>query len=277
MKVSIIICTKNSEKYIKDVIEAAKSINPFEIILVDAHSTDKTVKIAKKYKIPIVYDSGTGLGNARNIGLKKAKGNYVLYVGSDNILIKNFLPTNSLKIDEDYNIYLESLVNEMAINNWAGIGVRSFLFAQKKTYLSNGMAFRWVNKIKPGVSKVIGTPFMFKKETLLKYKFIGSFSDDTDLCDRMAKDGLIVGYTNRFMCFDIWQGAKSLIERFKMYGKSDREFFLQHYKKWGIMRRIKSLLHPMSEFRMIRQFKDIKYIPYVLFIVFWRYVGYANI
>ena len=269
-KVSVIVCTLNSGKHLREVLNYIKNTNPFEIIVVDGGSKDDTLFIAQHYGCIIKHDGCKGLGNARNIGLKEAKGDYVLYVGADNFLCG---------INNYYNLIIKQLIK----NKWSGIGLRSMGYNDiNKTidrYFSIGLDLWWMSKIIPGERKVIGTPFLFKRTLLKKYKFNTDLkaSDDTDLCERMRKDGLKVGYTEKVMCLDIWMGVKQLINRFKMYGKSDREFFLQHYKKWSIMRMIKSLLHPLSEFKMIKKPRDIKYIPFVLFIVFWRYVGYANI
>ena len=54
--VSIIIRTKNEEKYIKQCIEKIKiqSFKSFEIIIVDNYSTDLTVKKAKKHCYKII-------------------------------------------------------------------------------------------------------------------------------------------------------------------------------------------------------------------------------
>ena len=51
--VSLIIRSKNEEKWIKLVLESIKNqtIKNFEIILVDNDSTDNTVKIAKSYDV----------------------------------------------------------------------------------------------------------------------------------------------------------------------------------------------------------------------------------
>lgn len=269
-KVSVVVCTLNSGKYLRDVLTHIKNTKPFEIIIVDGGSKDETLFIAQHHGCVIVRDEGKGLGNARNIGLKSASGDYIFYVGPDNLLYNT-------------KYYYETIIDQMNKNKWSGIGIRSLGYDEQNKlidrYFSYGSDLRWVNKIKAGECNVIGTPFLFKKTLLKKYRFNTELkaSDDTDLCERMRKDCLKVGYTEKVMCLDIWMGIKGLINRFKMYGKSDREYFLQHYKEWGIMRMIKSILHPMSEFKMIRSWKDVKYIPFVLFIVFWRYVGYANI
>ena len=56
--VSIIIRTKNEEKWIESCLRSVFNQNykNFEVILVDNKSADNTVKIAKKYKIKVIED-----------------------------------------------------------------------------------------------------------------------------------------------------------------------------------------------------------------------------
>lgn len=81
MKLSSVIITKNSE----DVIEACLKSVSFsdEIILVDAGSSDQTRVIAKKTGAIIVNGSKDDFSEQRTIGLKAAKGEWILYVDAD--------------------------------------------------------------------------------------------------------------------------------------------------------------------------------------------------
>ena len=260
MTVSIIICTLNSEISLPFVLFHAKKSNPYEIIIVDGNSEDNTAEVAKQFGCKVVYDNRTGLGNARNIGAQNASGDYLLYIGSDNLLL----------VDD-----LTPYIDEMTENNWSGIGVRSRT-TETELYFAQGLNKRWERKIKPGECSVIGTPFIFAREEILRWGFNtnSKYSDDTELCNRISGK---VGYSSCLQCIDIWQGKqKSIIDRFIMYGKSDREYFKAHYKDWKLPRIIKSLLHPMEEFKIIETIKNIWLVPFVVYIVFWRYLGYAK-
>ena len=87
--VSITIPTYNSEKTLKETLKSVKSqtYKKIELILIDSNSTDKTLKIAKDFGAKVYQYEGTLLG-ARELGAKKAKGNYILLVDSDHILEK---------------------------------------------------------------------------------------------------------------------------------------------------------------------------------------------
>lgn len=87
--ISVIIPTLNEGKYIHKLIKQLKqqTIKPDEIIVVDGDSEDDTVKKAKGAKIIKTYVRSPA--HQRNLGAKKAKGKYLLFVDADMTLPKN--------------------------------------------------------------------------------------------------------------------------------------------------------------------------------------------
>ena len=81
--ISLVINTKNEEKNIVDCINSAKSIAD-EIIVVDMHSTDRTIQLAKKMgaKVYTVQDYNH-VGPARNFALSKASMGWMLVLDAD--------------------------------------------------------------------------------------------------------------------------------------------------------------------------------------------------
>ncbi len=90
--ISVIVTTRNEEKNIKRLLISLKkqSFKDFEIIVVDNHSQDKTFAIAKKFTSK-VYLAGPERSAQRNFGLKKARGNYILFLDADMELEKDVL------------------------------------------------------------------------------------------------------------------------------------------------------------------------------------------
>lgn len=86
-RVSIIVTTYNSAKFIENCIESLlnQSINNTEIIVVDDASTDNTTEILKKYLtikvIKLTKNNGTYY--ARNIGIKQSTGEFITFQDSD--------------------------------------------------------------------------------------------------------------------------------------------------------------------------------------------------
>ncbi len=80
VKVSVIISTKNEEK---NIARCLKSLpRQTEVIVVDNHSTDKTVPIAKKLGAK-VFQAGPERSAQRNFGAKKARGKILFFVDAD--------------------------------------------------------------------------------------------------------------------------------------------------------------------------------------------------
>ena len=100
MLVSIIVPIYNGEVYLKDCLESIlnQTYKETEIILVDDGSTDASRKIcdlyAQKYKNVIsLYQENSGVSKARNLGLNCAKGEYIYFCDSDDILHQDILET----------------------------------------------------------------------------------------------------------------------------------------------------------------------------------------
>lgn len=82
MKLSVLILTKNEEENIADCLKSVRQLAE-EIIVVDAQSVDRTVKIAQKDGAKVFIHHFVDFAEARNFGLSKASGEWVLYVDAD--------------------------------------------------------------------------------------------------------------------------------------------------------------------------------------------------
>lgn len=88
---SIIIPTKNEEKYLPNLLASIKAQDFFdyEVIVADAKSSDKTVKIAKNFGCKVAAGGLPPYG--KNRGAEIAQGDYFLFIDADVVLPKNFL------------------------------------------------------------------------------------------------------------------------------------------------------------------------------------------
>ena len=99
MKFSIILPIFNVEKYLIECVESilSQSFSNYEIILVDDGSTDNSSQICDDYAsrysfIRALHKKNGGLSDARNFGTKEARGEYIIYIDSDDfVLSKDFL------------------------------------------------------------------------------------------------------------------------------------------------------------------------------------------
>lgn len=94
--VSIIVPVYNTEKYIEECIQSllVQSYKDIEVILIDDGSTDGSLKIcetyAKKYANVSCYSQkNTGVSAARNLGLLKSNGKYIMFLDADDTVDKN--------------------------------------------------------------------------------------------------------------------------------------------------------------------------------------------
>lgn len=101
IKVSIIIPVFNVEKYVAKCLDSIlkQTLQDIEIICVDDGSTDGSLGILHKYerkdlRVKVVAQPKSTAGNARNVGLKIARGEYIIFVDSDDYFSDN----NALEI-----------------------------------------------------------------------------------------------------------------------------------------------------------------------------------
>jgi len=88
MVISVIIPAHNEEKYIeKCLFSLEKQVEkPDEIIVVDNNCRDKTIAIAKKFRVKIVKEKRQGIAFARNKGFDCAKGDIIVRCDADTIV-----------------------------------------------------------------------------------------------------------------------------------------------------------------------------------------------
>lgn len=112
--ISIIIPVYNTEKYLVRCINSVliQSYKNIEVILIDDGSTDNSYKICLGFskldkRIKVVKQQNSGASMARNKGVNIAKGKYIGFVDSDDIIDKDMFKTlydNLVKYDADLSI-----------------------------------------------------------------------------------------------------------------------------------------------------------------------------
>lgn len=111
MILSIIIPVYNVEKYVEKCVKSCLSqdisSDEYEIIIINDGSTDSSQQIVEKLAdqtslIKIFSQPNGGLSKARNVGMSKAKGRYLMFVDSDDWIEHNSLSriVNKLRIEE---------------------------------------------------------------------------------------------------------------------------------------------------------------------------------
>lgn len=106
---SIIVPVYNVERYLRRCIDSIlkQTFRDFEVILINDGSTDNSRTICNEYKrldtrINIINQKNGGLSSARNEGLKKANGEYIAFVDSDDYISNNMF-MKMMKLANEYN------------------------------------------------------------------------------------------------------------------------------------------------------------------------------
>lgn len=105
--ISIITPVYNAESFISEAIESviSQSFTDWELILIDDGSTDKSGIICDRYadkdpRIMVLHRDNAGQSRARNLGLEKAKGDFLTFLDADDILapdaLQNFIDSSAI-------------------------------------------------------------------------------------------------------------------------------------------------------------------------------------
>ena len=107
-KISIIVPFHNGKNYLERCLKNLSKIEyDYEIILVDDFSKDNSEQIAKKYNnIKYFYtnEETTGVGNARNLGIEKASGKYIMFVDVDDTIEKDIFINLEKYMNQDIDM-----------------------------------------------------------------------------------------------------------------------------------------------------------------------------
>ena len=169
-KFSLIIPAYNVEKYIKKCLDSVlnQTYNNYEIIIINDGSTDNTSKILESYKsnkkIKIINQENKGLSNARNTGVSNAKGDYILFIDSDDFIEKELLEILNKTIkDEDLVRFQIKILDE----------TNKIIKEYKEETFNNLNGIEAFNKLSKYNLVELAVCYAYKKDTFLKnnYKF----------------------------------------------------------------------------------------------------------
>ena len=136
MRLSIVVPVYNVENYLAACLDSLiyPDIPYYEIIVVNDGSTDNSLQIAESYAgrypelIRIISQENGGLGAARNTGIENARGEYIIFVDSDDTLAPNAVREMYGRMDEGFDI----LVFGMRSVNSAGEEVNKIPSCKKE-------------------------------------------------------------------------------------------------------------------------------------------------
>ncbi|MBU3822288.1 glycosyltransferase family 2 protein [Flavobacteriaceae bacterium XHP0103] len=133
--VSVIIPVYNAEKFLEKCIDSllSQSFKDYEVLLINDGSSDHSGSVCHKYsnidnRIRVFHQKNKGASAARNLGMEKAKGEWICFVDSDDWVKENYLNNLVVSIEPgidlviggftqtDNNITKEVVLTETDIN-----------------------------------------------------------------------------------------------------------------------------------------------------------------
>lgn len=122
--VSVIVPIYNAEKNMEQCIDSilSQKYHRFEVILVDDGSTDRSFEICRQYsekdiRIRVCHQVNSGAGAARNTGIKLAKGQYLMFVDSDDYLDPDMLSDGIKHMESGCELYVSGTLMEFFKDN----------------------------------------------------------------------------------------------------------------------------------------------------------------
>jgi len=218
MKFSIIVPALNEDKYIENCLKSifAQTFKDFELIVViDKKSKDRTYEIARKYTENVLISNSSGIANVRNYGAKFSKGENIVFVDADVILMPNLL---------------ETFYKVMKKRNVVGCGCPIIPSKYDSKYF---LIFIFFNSfvefsVKAKKPKIVGSVCCYKREYFEKVNGFRNdlkVLEDFDLSERISKFGKIVFTKETFAITSIRR-----IEKWGLFNSAKN--YLKYYLKY---------------------------------------------
>ncbi len=207
MKFSVIVPAYNAEKYIEETLDCllSQTERDIEVIAVNDGSTDSTADILARYAkkdsrvVPVNQDNA-GVSAARNNGIERAQGEYIIFIDSDDLLSNNaferiYASLCSTGADlavfrvqsfgdgvNQYNPIVDELIKETEISYYDKRLLRNFLVSNKvykaellkksgvrfppMRYSEDGAFFmQFIHIVKPKITGVADALFMYRRHS----------------------------------------------------------------------------------------------------------------
>ena len=191
MKVSVIVPVYNTMKYLEKCLNSLvnQHFSDYEIIVVNDGSPDDSQKVIDNYaeKHPntvkgFIKENG-GLSDARNYGIKKAQGDFIALVDSDDYVSLDFLE----------KLYNKAIQDNLDIVLCDTIEV----YGEKEVYIKSNVNYSDNNILNYLIAPPMSCIRLFKKELFSKNKFKkGILYEDLELTPSFVNSTRKIGFVN---------------------------------------------------------------------------------
>jgi len=242
---SIIILAKDVEKEIIPALKTAQFAD--EVILVDTGSSDQTIEVSRNYVTKIVKTSGLNFARWRNEGAKAAKGDWILYLDSDERipqkLADEILETITEPIHDAYTISRYEIFLGKHLNHWPDPRV---LRLMKRTSLKKWRGKLHEQPIIIGTIGKLGEQMVHLSHKNIDEKVLNTLAWSRLEAENLKKAGhppmkgwrffriILTEFFNRFIKQRLWRdGTEGSIEViYQMFSR-----FITYVRLWELQRK----------------------------------------
>lgn len=227
--VSIIVPAYNSGHFISKTLDnlLIQDVNK-EILVVDDGSTDNTADIVNKYSkehqcIRYTRQENQGVSSARNTGINQSKGDYIVFVDSDDLLQNDILSKCLNHYSDDIDCVLFS---------YECIDIKGDVF-KSASYMESGMydiqSFiqNFSELIKSNILNCIGTKLyrsQIIKENNIRYNSNISYCEDIGFCLQYLFYAKKIAYINEPAYKYVYLNPNSLMRKYKHNFPSSKDY-----------------------------------------------------
>ena len=188
MFASVVIPAYNAEKTIGRTIDALRKQNyprqQYEIIVADDGSTDRTADVAEEHGAKVFRLKHMGPANARNVGVKHARGPIILFTDADCVPEKDWIKQMMQPFDDSNVVGVsgtyKTLNKDRLVARFVGLEI-----AQRHEAMKNLDKIDFIGTFSAGYRKSV-----FLKLHGFSTKYKKADAEDTDLSYRIDKAGM---------------------------------------------------------------------------------------
>ena len=260
-KISVIVPIYNRENYLEKCLQSiiSQDFIDIEIICVNDGSVDKSLNVLEKYRkkderIIILNQKNKGVSSARNNGIKKAKGKYILCIDSDDWIeqgyfreIYNRAERDNLDITIsdiifDYNNKNLKIIQDLKISDQEVMDSFKYI---KKLFTENFLAYNWNKLIK---REILINNNIFYNENMKLF-------EDADLLLRVIKFSRKIGKLNKAYYHYIFGEQNGSCNQLKLYHLQNTiDFFYKAIEIYNNNEELVELIKRKKNLRLIGMF-----------------------
>jgi cellulose synthase/poly-beta-1,6-N-acetylglucosamine synthase-like glycosyltransferase len=224
--ISVVVPTKNSQRMIEKCLNSltSQSYSNYEIIIVDGHSVDNTIKIVSKFPAKIVFEDGGTRASACNVGISHSRGEIVAFTDDDCLVPKGWLEKIA-KHFEDPNV---------AVVGGPGLTPPDSDKWEKTFGAIRTLVIKSTNELGP-VEQIPGCNSAYRKTTLIEKGGFTEYlptAEETELHFRIMESGLKLVYDSELGVYH--------------YPRVNLSKFLKQNFRYGVGKGLMLRLHPSA-------------------------------